>query len=189
MFHSRAIIACAAAVLVFAGCWSNQGINLGEASDTDTDSDMDTGTDSDTDTDSDSDFLDEGTPLISEELISSCWLAVVRSDQKVYVTDVLAIEDGDTIVTGRFSTNAEFGHGEANATVLSATPGWTDEGFIARYDDEGRVVWAKKVGATSHGSSGGPHTTLAATHDGGSSRQASSSGPRPWARARRTRRR
>ena len=48
--------------------------------------------------------------------------------------------DNSTVITGQFAGTATFGPGEPNQTVLTAA-GW--DMFVARYDTDGTLVWAK----------------------------------------------
>jgi uncharacterized delta-60 repeat protein len=57
---------------------------------------------------------------------------------------LVALSDGSLVVTGAFGGTATFGEGEANETDLTAGATATDLGlFVARYDADGAVVWAK----------------------------------------------
>ena len=56
---------------------------------------------------------------------------------------IAALEDGTSLVTGRFEGEATFGEG-TDAVTLTA-PGGVDV-FIARYDPDGTLVWAKRAG-------------------------------------------
>src|SRR5262249_24301705 len=51
---------------------------------------------------------------------------------------------GNSYVTGLFNGSATFGGGEANQTVLTSAGG-TDI-FVAKYNSDGTLAWAKKVG-------------------------------------------
>ena len=53
---------------------------------------------------------------------------------------------GNSLVIGRFSGTAIFGTGEANQTILVSSGG--DDIFVAKYDPNGALVWAKKAGGT-----------------------------------------
>ncbi len=55
---------------------------------------------------------------------------------------VSALANGSGLVTGSFSGTVTFGAGEANETVLTSSTG--GEGFIARYNPDGTLAWAKK---------------------------------------------
>jgi len=59
--------------------------------------------------------------------------------------DGIAVDgSGNSYVTGRFSGTAIFGSGEVNETTL------TGEGlFVAKYDSNGALVWAKQAGGAS----------------------------------------
>ncbi len=64
---------------------------------------------------------------------------------------ISVIPDGSTVVTGYFggfsASPATFGKGEVNETVLSST-GWSDI-FVAKYNSDGTVAWAKSAGGSS----------------------------------------
>ncbi len=49
---------------------------------------------------------------------------------------------GNSYITGNFKGSATFGDGEANETTLTDT---YDEIFVAKYDDMGRLLWAKSA--------------------------------------------
>jgi hypothetical protein len=64
--------------------------------------------------------------------------------------DTLAgANDGGFFAVGHFDGTAVFGEGEANETVLEATysPLSTDDLFIARYTENGDLIWARRDGA------------------------------------------
>ncbi len=52
---------------------------------------------------------------------------------------------GNSYVTGGFTTSAIFGPGEANEITLSGT---NREIFVAKYDANGALVWAKRAGGS-----------------------------------------
>lgn len=54
--------------------------------------------------------------------------------------------DGTSIVTGNFLRTAIFGFGEPNKTVLNSSPWWEDDIFIAKYNSDGTLQWAKRTG-------------------------------------------
>ncbi|MCK4719816.1 hypothetical protein KAU08_04115, partial [bacterium] len=60
---------------------------------------------------------------------------------------ITALSDNSTVATGWFRDSATFGQGEPNETVLTSA-GWRDI-FIARYNPDGSLAWAKKAGGTS----------------------------------------
>jgi len=60
--------------------------------------------------------------------------------------DVAVDGAGNSYVTGTFDGSATFGLGEANETTLS---GISREIFVAKYDANGALVWAKRAGGSS----------------------------------------
>ena len=62
---------------------------------------------------------------------------------------ITALSDNSTVVTGYFSWSAIFGPGEPNETVL--TTAYYSEVFIARYNPDGTLAWAKRAGGASDG--------------------------------------
>ncbi|MCX6644872.1 MAG: PKD domain-containing protein [bacterium] len=65
-----------------------------------------------------------------------------------YSTDkgfgITTLSDNSTVVTGQFGYTATFGPGEPNETVL--TSAGYDDTFIARYNPDGTLAWAKRAG-------------------------------------------
>ena len=77
-------------------------------------------------------------------------LGWVKSAGGEYVEEGRAIDalaDGSTLVTGLFHNSSTFGPGEAGETTL--TSAGSDDIFIARYNDNGTLAWAKRAGGTS----------------------------------------
>ncbi len=60
---------------------------------------------------------------------------------------------GNSYVTGQFRNTATFGQGQPNQTVLTAT-GSAQEIFIAKYDSNGFLQWAKRI-STAQGEGNG----------------------------------
>jgi uncharacterized delta-60 repeat protein len=60
---------------------------------------------------------------------------------------VTTLSDNSTVVTGCFSDLATFGSGEPNETVLTSAGGF--DIFIARYNSDGTLAWAKRAGGNS----------------------------------------
>jgi hypothetical protein len=60
---------------------------------------------------------------------------------------VVAFGDGSCIVTGTYEGAVVFGSGEANQTTLTALGGGGDL-FLARYNADGTLAWAKRAGGT-----------------------------------------
>ena len=55
---------------------------------------------------------------------------------------------GSSYVTGLFSGTSTFGQGEANQTQLSSSSA-SEDIFIAKYNSDGTLVWAKRAGGIS----------------------------------------
>jgi len=61
-----------------------------------------------------------------------------------YGQAITTLSDNSTVVTGHFSESATFGKYELNQTILSSAGG--SDIFIARYNNYGTLVWAKRAG-------------------------------------------
>jgi len=61
---------------------------------------------------------------------------------------ITTLSDNSTIVTGEFTGSAIFGSGEANQTTLTSS-GFPPDIFIAKYNSNGTLTWAKRAGGTS----------------------------------------
>jgi uncharacterized delta-60 repeat protein len=61
---------------------------------------------------------------------------------------ITTLSDNSTVVTGSFGGSATFGPGEPNQTVLTCDGDWNDI-FIARYNQDGTLAWAKRAGGNS----------------------------------------
>ncbi|MCD6218294.1 hypothetical protein J7L05_10635 [bacterium] len=62
---------------------------------------------------------------------------------------ITALSDNSTVVTGKFAGTATFGPGEPNETILTSAGGFGI--FIARYNPDGTLAWAKRAGGSSYG--------------------------------------
>jgi prepilin-type N-terminal cleavage/methylation domain-containing protein len=60
---------------------------------------------------------------------------------------ISALSDGSSIVTGHFQATAIFGQGEVNQTSLVSAG--NDDIFIAKYNADGILAWAKRAGGSS----------------------------------------
>ncbi|MFH1675379.1 MAG: hypothetical protein ABIC40_00035, partial [bacterium] len=65
-----------------------------------------------------------------------------------YGFEITTLSDNSTIVTGYFGWTATFGKDESNQTQLDSAGG--PDIFIARYNPNGSLVWAKCAGGTSY---------------------------------------
>jgi hypothetical protein len=64
---------------------------------------------------------------------------------------IASYADGSCVVTGCFTRTATFGEGEANETSLSSERcDDLDDLFVARYNSNGTLAWAKRAGGTGN---------------------------------------
>lgn len=70
---------------------------------------------------------------------------------------IARLSDNSTVVTGYFRESAIFGEGEPSQTVLTSDGDW--EIFLARYNPDGALAWAKRAGGMN-GDSGFGITNL-----------------------------
>jgi uncharacterized delta-60 repeat protein len=75
-----------------------------------------------------------------------------------YGFGITALSDTSTVVTGCFRVSATFGEGEANETVLVTNGGY--DIFLARYNPDGTLEWAKRAGGYKDREGGSGITTL-----------------------------
>lgn len=65
---------------------------------------------------------------------------------------VSVLPDGGAFVTGKFVRSATFGPGETNETVLDSQGELdSDDIFVARYNPDGTLAWAKQAGLNGNG--------------------------------------
>ncbi len=76
---------------------------------------------------------------------SLAWVKQAGGVMQSYGWAVATIPDGSCIVTGSFEDQVVFGAGESNATLLDDVD---DQGdiFVARYNADGTLAWAKRAG-------------------------------------------
>jgi hypothetical protein len=58
---------------------------------------------------------------------------------------IAAVPDGSSIVVGDFTGTAIFGPGEPNQTTLTGVPSSPSGLYVARYNSDGTLAWAKSV--------------------------------------------
>jgi len=73
---------------------------------------------------------------------------------------ITTLSDNSTVATGSFSESATFGAGEPNETVLTSAGDGDWDIFIARYNPDGTLTWAKSAGGASGYDEGYGITTL-----------------------------
>ncbi|MHC5044579.1 MAG: hypothetical protein ACYTGI_19650, partial [Planctomycetota bacterium] len=61
---------------------------------------------------------------------------------------IAALADGSCVVTGLFAAAATFGPGEVGETVLTSAGGY--DVFVARYNADGTLAWAKRAGGADY---------------------------------------
>ncbi|MCX6645585.1 MAG: hypothetical protein NTY09_04400, partial [bacterium] len=66
-----------------------------------------------------------------------------------YGKGITTLSDNSTVVVGEFSDSATFGSGEPNETVLTSD-GWENDIFVARYNPDGTLAWAKRAGGADY---------------------------------------
>ncbi len=78
------------------------------------------------------------------------WAKSAGGTNNDWANGIAALSDGSTVVTGTFGFpgggTATFGQGEANQTELSSAGGY--DIFVARYNADGTLAWAKRAGGT-----------------------------------------
>jgi len=63
---------------------------------------------------------------------------------------ITTLSDNSTVVTGYFESSATFGPGESNQTVLTSAGIYEADIFIARYNPNGTLSWAKRAGGSDY---------------------------------------
>ena len=61
---------------------------------------------------------------------------------------ITALTDNSVVVTGEYLGTATFGAGETNETVLTSVSAGNTDIFVARYNSDGTLAWAKSAGST-----------------------------------------
>ncbi|MCX6646702.1 MAG: hypothetical protein NTY09_10135, partial [bacterium] len=86
------------------------------------------------------------------------WVKHAGGMKSEYGNSIISLADNSTVVTGYFEESATFGSGEPNETVLNSDG--HDDIFVARYNPDGTLAWAKRAGGVSHDDEGNGITTL-----------------------------
>ncbi len=76
------------------------------------------------------------------------WAKKIGGVENESVLGIDKFSDGSTIITGSFWGVATFGLGETNQTVLNGT--FPSDMFIAKYNPDGTLAWAKKAGSSQN---------------------------------------
>jgi prepilin-type N-terminal cleavage/methylation domain-containing protein/uncharacterized delta-60 repeat protein len=78
---------------------------------------------------------------------SLAWAKKAGGTSFEYGYGITSLSDGSTVITGGFNETATFG--EAPGTVVNLTSAGSYDIFIAKYNPNGSLAWAKKAGGTS----------------------------------------
>jgi len=84
------------------------------------------------------------------------WATCLTDSEKDSQSLGLAVSPaGEIFVAGSFGGQAVFGPGDPGATTIGSSDS-TDDGFVAKYDSDGEIMWATRIGGP-----GGPDTVMA----------------------------
>ena len=90
------------------------------------------------------------------------WATHAGGDDYDYGRGIAVLPNGRSIVTGDFESTATFGAGETNETSLTTSA--NRDFFLAEYNDDGTLRWARRAGGT--GTDGAYGYGVAALDDG-----------------------
>jgi uncharacterized delta-60 repeat protein len=82
------------------------------------------------------------------------WAKRAGGDWEDSGSGIAVLSDDSTVVTGYFGSIATFGAGEPNETVLNSDDEYDTDIFIARYNPDGSLAWAKRVDGEENDDSG-----------------------------------
>lgn len=78
------------------------------------------------------------------------WVRSTVGEGEINSNAIAVLSDKSVVVTGSFRGTTTFGAGEANQTQLVPS-GWRGDIFVARYNPDGTLAWARRVGGWSSG--------------------------------------
>ncbi len=81
------------------------------------------------------------------------WAKSAGGSSNVISCAITTLSDNSTVVTGCFRGSATFGPGESAETIL--TSAGSIDIFVAKYDWDGTLAWAKRAGGSDYDRSGG----------------------------------
>jgi hypothetical protein len=67
-----------------------------------------------------------------------------------WLGDIAAFSDGSSVIIGHFTNTATFGMGEPNETTLNPALVGMRDIFVARYNPDGTLAWAKSASGPNH---------------------------------------
>jgi len=91
---------------------------------------------------------------------SLAWAKRAGGSAREYGFGITTLSDNSTVLTGYFEASATFGEGETNETILVSCGAGLDI-FVARYNPDGSLAWAKRAGGAGESDQGIEVTTLA----------------------------
>jgi hypothetical protein len=81
------------------------------------------------------------------------WAKAISGTGRAYGMGVASCSDGSTYATGWFAGTYTFGSGEPNQTALTNTAGYNEftyrDIYIAKYNPNGTLAWAKRAGGSA----------------------------------------
>lgn len=97
-------------------------------------------------------IYNEFTVLVNQDITGQgnlMWARSATSERLVDGRAITTLSDDSTVVTGHFENiGAIFGKGEPNQTILDGDGGY--DIFIARYNPDGTLAWAKRAGGVNN---------------------------------------
>lgn len=76
------------------------------------------------------------------------WVELIGGPRGEFGYGIGALPDGGVVITGAIEGTTTFGAGDPNQTILSTAPGIFDM-FVARYNADGDLSWARQAGGSS----------------------------------------
>jgi hypothetical protein len=73
------------------------------------------------------------------------WVATLNGSGFIFTNDIHLDEDENVYVCGRFTGTTDF---DPSGEVLNLSAAGEQDGFVGKYDTDGNLVWALKVGGT-----------------------------------------
>ena len=93
------------------------------------------------------------------------WVARAGGTQRDRGQAIATLPDGSAVVTGEFKEDATFGSGEPTESTL--TSAGYDDIFVAKYNPDGTVAWARRAGGAYGPLGGDVGQAIATLPDGG----------------------
>jgi len=127
------------------GAGNEDGASGDASADADADGDSDSDGDADTDADADGDAAPDGQAMVDGGNL--IWVKSAGGTSTDVGASVAVYKNEAIYITGYYCAAATFGKGETNETVLeSFNEGEGCDVFVARYNVDGTLTWAKMAG-------------------------------------------